>query len=386
MIRGTAKTQNEMNTRMRTYLREQRLRPGDQLPGERDLASALGVGRAALRPVLEALEAEGVLIRRPQSGTFLAAVPAPDARGATVALIAPFHGTGEPGREADPGWLHRVVSAFERVAVPACVQLLPKDQSPRAGDPCSVKDMAREAADEGARAAVLLHPVGTRAKIAHALALLHDRGVHPVIVSSRTYPGLASQVYFDSGWGAYLATRHLLKRGHRRIGFAGAPGGHEWVQERILAYASALEAAEIEQAAGWVWLPDQTERLTVPEDGAAYLGHWLSLPPAARPTGVVAASDVVAVGLLAAAGQCGVSVPGDLSVVGFDNNPDALFAGLTTVERPTEALGEAVAQVTLERLAAGPEAATVTLRLRPVLIERATVGPPAKDKTPLTKE
>ena len=96
----------------------------------------------------------------------------------------------------------------------------------------------------------------------------------------------------------------------------------------------------------------------------------------ARSTALVAANDVVALGILDAARAANVAVPEALSVIGFDNDPEALLAGLTTIERPTETLGEAVAQTTLERMAAGPQAATLTLRLRPVLIERSTVGPP----------
>lgn len=368
----------ELSTRIRDYLRQEGYQPGDQLPGERDLATALGVGRAALRPVLDALEQEGIIERRPQSGTFLRTIPAPYVHHARVALIAPFSGTGEPGRESDPVWLYRVVSAFERAAVPAGVQIVLKDQSPYAQNPCSIKEIACEVKAEGARAAILLHPVGTREKITCALALLHDAGVHPLIVSSRTYPGLASQVYFDSCWGAYLAVRHLLKAGHQRIGFAGAPTGHEWVQARIYAYYSALEAADVERLPEWVWTPDTTERLALPQDGAHALQHWLSLSEEMRPTGIVAANDTIALGILEEAQQQGLAVPGELSLVGFDNDPGALLAGLTTIERPTETLGEAVARVLLERLAAGREADTVTMRLRPVLIERSTVGPPPK--------
>ena len=344
------------------------------------MATDLGVGRTALRPVLDALEREGVLERRPQAGTFLRVVPTPHARSANVTLIAPFSGTGEAGREADPIWLHRVVSAFEGVAVAAGVRFQLRDQSSQAADPCSVKDMARAAAEDGAQAVVLLHPLGTRDKIACALALLHDLGVHPLVISSRTYPGMASQVYFDSGWGAYAATRHLLELGHRRIGFAGAPGGHEWVQERIASYHQALDAAEIERAARWVWKPDGSERLALPQDGTVALKQWLSLPSRKRPTAIVAANDVVALGMLHAAREQRLAIPDELSLIGFDNDAGALLAGLTTVERPSEALGEAAARVMLERLAAGPQAAAVTHRLRPLLIERATTGPLPKQK------
>jgi DNA-binding LacI/PurR family transcriptional regulator len=366
--------------RLRTFLRDGGLRIGDKLPGERELADRLGMGRTALRPLLEALENEGILERRPQSGTFLARIPVPGVSGRKVALIAPFRGMGQPEDAMNVQWLYRVVSAFERTAVPAGARVLLMDQSPRIPDTCSIKDLALEAAAEGVHAAVLLHPFGSRAKIAHALALLHDRGIHPIVVSSRTYPGLASQVYFDSGWGAYLATRFLIQQGHRRIGFAGAPSGHEWVQDRLAGYRTALEAAEIVEAAEWVCLPEEGERLASSGDGIAAWNRWRALPPHLRPTAVAAANDAVALGVMEAARQDGIEVPNQLSVIGFDNDPAALLAGLTTLERPTETLGETVAQVTLEQLARGPDAATVSLRLRPVLIERRSVGHPPTEK------
>ena len=75
---------------LRAWLRESGLRIGDKLPGERELAEQIGMGRSALRTLLEALENEGVLERRPQSGTFLLRIPAPGVSGMKVALIAPL--------------------------------------------------------------------------------------------------------------------------------------------------------------------------------------------------------------------------------------------------------------------------------------------------------
>ncbi len=371
--------QQQHIARLRTYLRQAGLRPGDRLPGEREIAAELGLGRTALRSAMDVLEQEGVLERRPQSGTFLAAIPVPSGQGAKVAVIAPFAGNNGASRLVEATWLHRVISAFERTAVPAGVQVILQDQSPRIDDRCAIKDMAREAIAQGVRAAILIHVAGTKSEIAHALTLLYNAQVHPLIVSARFYPGLASQVYFDSGWGAYHATWHLIQNGHRRIGFAGGPGGHEWVQERLASYRQALEAAEIEPDDAWVWLPiDTGERLPQPEDGAAAFRSWQALDAQIRPTAIFAANDVIAQGVLDAAAAAGVSVPDELSVIGFDNDPGALLAGLTTIERPTEALGEALARVLLDRLAAGTEADSVTVRLRPVLIERRTVGPPSR--------
>lgn len=370
----------EVSGKLREFLRNGTVPVGGRLPGERELAEALGVGRTALRPALEDLEAEGFLRRLPQSGTFLTAVPPPAIHTARAMVIAPFGEPGHSGRVADVTWLHRVVSAFERTAHPAGLETVLCDQSPRAADPCSVKDLAHEAADKGLQAAVLIHAAGTREKIACALSLLHDRGVSPWVVSARTYPGLANQVYFDSGWGAYLAARHLLTQGHRRLGFVGGSVGHEWVQERVAGCRQALAVAELDGL--WTCLPDDGERVPTRDDGRDGFRQWQALPAAIRPTGLVAANDVVALGLLDAAREVGVAVPDELSVIGFDNDPEALLAGLSTVERPTEALGEAVARALLERLASpGPESASITLRLRPVLIPRNTVAPPKDSET-----
>ena len=367
-----ASHKDDLNARLSAHLRAGGYQVGDRLPAERELAQVLEVGRTALRPILDGLRAQGVVERRPQAGTFLLRMPAMRAPGGRLVLLAPFDG----GREAQAAWLHRVASAFERAARAAGASLQLIDQSPFVDDPCSIKELAGRAACEGAGAVVMLHPAGTRETIGCALALLHDKNVHPLILSARTYPGLASQIYFDGGWGVYGATRHLIERGHRRIGFAGASRGHEWVRERELGWAQALDAAELPRHAQWTQMPDDGERLATRADGAAALEAFLSLPLSERPTGIVAANDIVALGVLEAARARGLAAPRDFSLIGFDNEPDALLAGLSTLERPTEALGEAAARVALEQLAQGAQIAAVSHRLRPQLIERATVGPP----------
>src|SRR5205085_519502 len=105
--------------------------------------------------------------------------------------------------------------------------------------------LVHEAVEGGANAAVLLNPAGPHEKIVCALGMLHDRNIQPIVVSSKSFPGLASQVYFDSGWGVYLATRHLLANGHRRIAFAGGPAETEWIAERLTGYRNALEAFDL---------------------------------------------------------------------------------------------------------------------------------------------
>jgi len=364
----------ENQIKVREFFRSSGFRVGERLPGERELATRLGIGRAALRSVLDSLEAEGVILRQPQSGTTLVSIPAPAVQCARVFLIGPFQGGCDPERVRDASWLYRVVSAFERMAAPAGVTIILKDQSPYICDPCSIKSLVHEAVDEGAHAAVLLHPSGPHEKIVCALGMLHDRDIQPIIVSSSTYPGLASQVYFDSGWGTYIATRHLHQSGHQRIGFVGGPSDRDWLIERVTGYRNALGAMGLTS-------DPQLELLIAPcgdiapnQCGPDVLKWWRDIPGTARPTALVSANDPIALSIIDAARADGLDLPRDLSIVGFDNEPAALLAGLTTVERPTEALGEAVARVTLERLAGGVDAPAVTLRLKPVLIQRSSVA------------
>jgi DNA-binding LacI/PurR family transcriptional regulator len=361
---GTIQQRRDTEARLRHHLRQASFRPGDRLPGERELAATLGVGRTALRPVLERLAAEGALERRGQSGTYLSRRPLPAVGTGSVAVITALQAEG-PLR----AWLHPVISAFERTIAGSGVRPLLLNQSVLAGDPCSVQQLARTAIAEQALVAVLIHPAGTRAKITGALALLQEAGVHPLVVSSHRYGSLASYVYFDSEWGAYLATRHLLQQGHRAIGFAGGDRGRAWVEERLRGYRQALSTFEIEPQAEWESLAEAGGRPPSREDGARAAEALISLEEL---TGVVAVNDTVALGFWDACRQSGMRIPDRLSLVGFDNDPEAMAAGLTTVERPAAAVGEAAATVALERIAA-PAGSTVSVRLRPVLIERSSV-------------
>ena len=101
---------------------------------------------------------------------------------------------------------------------------------------------------------------------------------------------------------------------------------------------------------------------------------------AGLPTAVFAANDQMALGLMWALGQAGVSVPGDVSVVGFDDVPEAPFygPGLTTIRQDFATLGTECIDI-LEQMLAGGAAKAVNVR--PELVVRASTGPPASRPT-----
>jgi DNA-binding LacI/PurR family transcriptional regulator len=152
-------------------------------------------------------------------------------------------------------------------------------------------------------------------------------------------PGVP-QTVIDDVLGGRLATEHLIGLGHRRIGFVGdmpfakPPGGLGFASSarRLRGYKQALAAAGIEVEAGLI------RRGT--HDAAAAAEHAARLLKSANPpSAIFAASDTQAIGVVAAADRLGVPVPGQLSVIGFDDIESAAFLRLSTVRQPLDLSG-----------------------------------------------
>ncbi|HEX5295683.1 MAG TPA: LacI family DNA-binding transcriptional regulator [Streptosporangiaceae bacterium] len=147
-------------------------------------------------------------------------------------------------------------------------------------------------------------------------------------------PGVP-QTVIDDAAGGQLATGHLIGLGHRRIGFVGdmtfgrPPAGLGFISSahRLRGCRQALAAAGISLEPGLV--------RRGPHDAAVAAVQAAELLKSPRPpSAIFAASDTQAIGVLAAADQLGVPVPGRLSVIGFDDIESAAFLGLSTVRQP----------------------------------------------------
>ena len=143
------------------------------------------------------------------------------------------------------------------------------------------------------------------------------------------------QTIVDDAAGGRLATGHLIGLGHRRIGFVGdmtsskPPAGLGFTSsaDRQRGYRQALAAAGIGAEDGLIRLG--------PHDTAVAAEHAAQLLKSPDPpSAIFAASDTQAIGVLAAADRLGVAVPGELSVVGFDDIESATFLDLSTVRQP----------------------------------------------------
>jgi LacI family transcriptional regulator len=194
----------------------------------------------------------------------------------------------------------------------------------------------------------------------------------PVVVLDASHPLLPS-LCTDDVEGGMLATSHLLELGHERIAFVGDrpdPGfGFVSSDRRREGYRRALEQAGIE-------LDAELER-----EGphGRHVAHRLTrelLSLAEPPTAIFAASDTQALGVLEAAWFEGFDVPGDLSVVGFDDIEVAPYLGLTTVRQPLEESGRRGVERLVAAVGDYDDGLPLEERLELSLEVRRTTAPP----------
>jgi len=186
-------------------------------------------------------------------------------------------------------------------------------------------------------------------------------------------------VSVDNRRAGYLAARHLIELGHRRIGYISGAMPTMSRRDRLDGYRLALAEAGIEADAELIAAGagaighDDTHAA---EHGRAAAKSLLEL--ADPPTALVALNDMRAVGACAAVRDRGGTVPGDISVSGIDDISLAslLYPGLTTVHQPIEKLSEAAVDILVNRLSSDPSRPPQHLVLQPHLVVRGSTAPP----------
>jgi LacI family transcriptional regulator len=168
----------------------------------------------------------------------------------------------------------------------------------------------------------------------------------PVVVTGRSLKGsgLFSLKVDDQG-GAALATRHLIGLGHRKIAFIGGPSDHSDAQERLEGYKQTLAEANIP------FNPKMVAEGDFREEGGVKAVNWL-LDSGAKFTALFCANDQMAHGVYLGLSQRGLSVPEDVSVVGFDDlvASSYMLPPLTTIRQSVLALGQCSASAVLQMI------------------------------------
>jgi DNA-binding LacI/PurR family transcriptional regulator len=221
---------------------------------------------------------------------------------------------------------------------------------------------------------------------APALQAVQQRTLPLVVVDQPVVPGSA-RVEVDDATGATLAARHIGELGHRRVGVLSfelsadgrhGPSGQDRVRsaqyrvsrDRVAGYLAGLAPYGVAPEEVPLWEASCSER-ALGREGARWL---LGRDP--RPTALLCMSDELALGAIRAANDAGLSVPEDVSVVGFDDTPAALWSQppLTTIRQDLAEKGRRAGELALQMLEGDRPGQPITLGVE--LVVRASSAPP----------
>lgn len=203
---------------------------------------------------------------------------------------------------------------------------------------------------------------------------LRQRQIPFVLVDSDEHPNVAS-IEIDDGEGMRALVEHLLQNGHRRLTFFAFESGLDtgrasWrgpLGRRMRGAATALEAAGLSLDSDGIAIREIPHTRAAGAEG--FKAVWAE---ADKPTAIICFSDMMAYGVLDAARALGVSIPGDVSVAGFDDLLDSalITPSLTTVRQPIETKGRLAAEHLVDAIAAGKSQSTRTEMLQTTLLVR----------------
>lgn len=191
----------------------------------------------------------------------------------------------------------------------------------------------------------------------------------PVVAIDPHYgPNVLPTIDSDGYGGAVQATEYLLSLGHRRIAFLGGREELDSSRERERGYRKAMADAGVAVRQDYVRESRYHESVAAEQTGQLL---ELDVPP----TAIIAANDVTAIAAMTAAQQRGLTVPGDISFIGFDDVPEASLSQprLTTVRQPLKDIGHAAMSMLLD-LINGVERES-HIRMATTLVVRDSCGP-----------
>lgn len=356
-------------------------KPDTPLPPIRDLMRLYGFSLATVTRALSILESRGLLRSTRGKGIFVEpqrptaahplGVTIPDGDGRPfspvwarlrIGVVSTYHHP-HPGEM----WWSRILAGLDQIVREtggvAQVRLIPVDRT-------SPADLVANCVNEGINA---LFNLGDHWMAADLLALSRAAREQrlPVVMAwtSQPRPLPVHLLELDNQLGIEEAVNHLVGLDHRKIGFFEFREPYAWVSERGQAFRVAMEARGLTPA--WTDAVRQHSPLEQTDD----------FEPAAERlakacTAVVCANDDLAAALLKWARAKNLAIPGDLSIVGFDDDTLYRTLELTTVHDDMARLGREAARLLAHLLEAGDSDLRMSLRLPARLVVRRTTGKP----------
>lgn len=385
----------QIEGRLRRKIREGEWPAGAMLPSRRDLAREYGVSSLTVDRAVSHLIAEGLLRADDRRGTFVTRPEATETdkvsgtletifgretgavtpltvktTPATVGIIAPLYVYSNDHHELHNFWMRLLLHLLEQdlSGDGKTTHFFNQIKAPNQ-PPVPLSEAIAEARASGIDALAVVAFSFDPKDVDSDLAPLLGGGIPVVCVTIGPLVRPIPHVFYDGVSAGYDAASHLLQRGYTDIRYF-SPFRSAWVSQRLEGIRAAVEHAsgsaslQVVPESVPVWILDNDPETSGYEAAGAVLDAGIA------GAGVVCANDGIAVGLLRAAAERGLTAGTDFGLVGFDDRPDARTLGLTTMRPPMEEIGKEMARL-LSRAMQG-EKTDLQVRLRSHLIPRRT--------------
>lgn len=364
----------QLHNQLRGFIVSGRWQFGERIPTEMQLAHHLDISRTTVRIALQRLEVEGLIKRAAGRGTFVVYQPQDRGANRTIGyLTCSFHNE-----------IHtNILNSAQTELRAAGYQVIFSNSRDRDDEARILRQLLD---DEVAGLMLWANAVPTDA----TLAILgeYERRAIPIVFMDRPVQAVSADcVSSDNFGGAYDLVCHLIALGHRHIVplMPNIDDLHP-VNERLRGYMTALNEHDIYAHEPWRISPPERHEFhetdiysLVGAQSRHVIGQVESFADALgpMPTALVCINDILAIIAISALRNMGFAVPGDVSVVGFDDISMASHIGvpLTTASQDAYELGKVAAQMLMERLGGGelpPRCYTVPTQLR---VRTSTAAP-----------
>ena len=364
----------QLHNQLRRLIVSGRWQTGERIPTEMQLARHLDISRTTVRIATQRLEVEGLIKRRAGRGTFVMFQPQDRNVNRSIGyLTCSFHNE-----------IHtNILSSAQTELRSAGYQVIFSNSQDRDDEARILQQLLD---DEVAGLMLWANAAPTE----ETLLILseYERRAIPIVFMDRPIDAIsADYVSSDNFGGAYDLVRHLIELGHRRIVplMPNIDDLHP-VNERLRGYMTALTEHGVYAREPWRISPParhefhETDIYSLVGEGRQHVIQQVECftdSAGAMPTALVCINDILAIIAISALGNMGYAVPGDVSVVGFDDISMASHIGvpLTTASQDAYELGKVASQLLLERLGGGdmpPRSYTVPTQLR---VRSSTAAP-----------
>ncbi len=320
----------QVRSQILELIRDGVLAVGEKLPPEPEIAQRLGVSRMTANKAILALVSEGLLTREKGRGTFVTEVRPTELHRCIVAIPEDLSTALDNYYFGALYWAVHAELGGRGVSVE--VHRLS----------AAISDQTSGGSDCGL---IVISP----AEDSLEDLLTFSRQGSPIVILGASWGDYGfNLVDSDNFLGAGLAVNHLADLGHRRILFVGAAPESSNTIDRVRGFRLAMKARQIPLSDEDVWVVNHPECLD-PETEIALAQR---LAKSDRPTAVFAAGPVLAMQVLAVAQRSGLSVPDDLSIIGYDD-PTFLslaYPSITTIRQPMDAMARSACNLLLSRM------------------------------------